>query len=130
MLPSQYEELFEKLSERTQRGAVNWHPTADENEFVVYFRGFSLSVRFYESERDASEMYFKIRDDSGKEVDTFWISENDIRWEMAYRIYSSARRKALRIDEAVNSIVKQLDNAPTVGLEKPPGTEEEDDIPF
>lgn len=132
MTTQDYLELIRKLFTRTEAGSVNWHPTSDETEFVVYFDEFSLSMRMYRDDQDPDSCVFTIRGSTGNEVAKFWLEElYPAEWPLAEGLYNAAKRKALRVDDALQSIMRELDGSKTVGLAKaPPHPKKDDDLPF
>lgn len=131
MLPAEYQDLILKLVERSEAGLVNWHPTSDERQYVVYFEHFSLSVQMYQDYANTEICDITIRDSTAKVVDRFSLIETNINeWNLAQRMFASARRKALRIDEALDTIRRELDNNQTIGLPNAPKEIDDDDIPF
>lgn len=131
MPTEEYLDLLKKLVAKTEAGAVNWHPTSNDNEFVVYFDQFSLSMYMSREEREEDSCTFTIRDSTGKTVDRFWLQESEANWSLVDRLFTAARRKALRVDEAVGAILRELDSKKSVGLaEAPTKPADDDDIPF
>lgn len=134
MISDDYISLVQRLLDRTKSGDVNWKLTANENEFMIYFKKFSLSVRHtYDQHEDMEYTSITLRDDSGEEIDQFWIDTTDPHWNIVNDLYAVARRRALHIDDALHIIMKELDSDGSVGLEeKPlkPSSAIEDDVPF
>ena len=64
----------------------------------------------------------------GDDIDSFFFDEDDDDYAIVSNLYSSARRKALRIDEALNTMLHELEHSEEVGI--PPLPEPEDDLPF
>ena len=133
MISDEYYELIAKLVKRTLSGEVNWKATSDDNQFVLYFNNFSLSV-YQATDQNSGEEFARIvlLNDDGKEIDSFWVSERDEHWEIASNLFTGARRKALKIDEALHTILDELDGDGTVGKKEAPNkkTPFDDDIPF
>lgn len=134
MISDDYIHLVEKLVERTKAGEVNWKSTVSDNEFMVYFKNFSLSVSTsYDPDEDRVFAYLSLRNDSGKEIDKFWIDQDDEHFQMISDMHAGARRKAFRIDEALHTIMSELNSDGAVGLKKKPAKNVDnfdDDIPF
>lgn len=127
MIPESYYDLINKLYVKAEAGQINWQTTAAKNKFIVYFQNFSISLEFERSEdQEPDFVTFRIYDNTGHEIDSFWIGSHEIEgwYEKSYQLYSAARRKALRIDDAINSITKELDVHGPVGQ-----TESDDFIP-
>jgi hypothetical protein len=118
MSSSKFDELVNRLYERTEKGQVNWQPTSDEDEFIVYFQDLSLSMRTGIDEDEDEFITIALRNQSGKTVDSryFWGGMSDkSMWEKVSALFSAARRIALKIDEAFDQIMKELDSKGIVG---------------
>src|ERR1700686_2432282 len=107
-MTSEYAELLQELHNATSENRVNWQHTSAEDQFVVYFTKVSITIRFYGSENDPSRITFTIRDEAGKTIDQIWIDETEDEWRAAFETYSVARRRALGIDTALQSILSEL----------------------
>lgn len=132
MINDDYIHLIEKLHKRTQNGEVNWKSTARVNEFMVYFKDFSLSVASrFDTNEDEDIVSITLRNDSGTEIDRFWITPQDVSlYHTASEMHSGARRKALQIDDALSVIMSELESDEVVGLPDDPRNAFDDDIPF
>lgn len=126
MITDEYIELVEKLLGKTQCSEVNWLPTSANGEFVVYFNDFSLSISGGHNPNDEQYVRVVLRNDNGAEIDSFWSVESEREWELISELLSGARRKALNIDEAISTILTELDSVGTVGKKEDPI----DDVPF
>lgn len=116
MLSPKYIELFERLSERTDKGEAQWEETASDKVFITFFQGFSLSLGmwlgFYDSE---TVINVALRDEQGKIVDDFGVRTDDPNWNMLEKLFtkiyekqSSTSRKAREVDAAVDTVLNQL----------------------
>jgi hypothetical protein len=135
MIPDVYIDLVNKLYDKTMRGQVNWQKTAVENKYLVDFRSFSLTIELLFDRSNPSWINLQLYDSDGKKIDSFTVDEEqDSGWfGKLDEIYGTARRKALRIDEAINLITKELDTNEPVGAE--PSEDfvpeiEDDDVPM
>lgn len=133
MIPDQYRPIIEKLEARTLECEVNWNQTAAES-FAVNFGEFTLSIREYHGtdeygQGEASSVDFRLLNAEGKTIDGFDIWENDEDYRYAANFYSTVRRSAFRVDEALRVLSDALDREPTVGIEEK-SLVDEDDIPF
>ena len=120
MVPEIYSKIIGKLVSKTKRGEVNWKKTSAGDKFLVSFKEFSLLIGTYFDEQKGTDyVNFQLIDVAGKSIDTFLVSESDEDWgDLVFELYNSARRKALRIDEAIEVIGKEL------------GVDEDNDVPF
>ena len=119
MIPEAYSDLLRKLGEKTARDEVNWQTSTDDTTFIVDFKEFSMAIKYRYSERAPSDVFFMLYDDKGTQIDTFWADESEPPesgwYDFCYDIYSAARRKALRINEAIKTITRQLESTEKVG---------------
>jgi hypothetical protein len=81
-------------------------------------------------ETQPSACFLTIRDSTGKTVDGFMLDETEDEWSVAQLLFAAARRKALRVDEALATIINELDTKRSVGLARAPKQPRDDDIPF
>lgn len=112
--------LFTRLYERTRAGALAWAETVDENAFSVAFKDFSVHIYPTRGDHDETDYIFQIRNDNGEVVDQFRDTEladmfesNDSKFKLYQKVqslYEIARRSARGADQAVKSILKQLDD--------------------
>jgi len=134
MINETYNHLVSKLVEKTRENKVNWQPTVNSDAFAVYFQNFSLAISTeYDREADNSSVVVVLRNQEGKEIDQFAVSSGEANFEELIELYSSARRKALKIDEAVQILLKELTGDKPIGLDRPLGEDTssaKDDLPF
>lgn len=111
MIASEYYQMINRLTERTIEGDVNWKTTSDENQFIVYFKQFSLSVRNgHDRHEEIDFISISIHNNTGDVIDGFFVTEGDNHWEQVSSLYAGARRKALDIDKAIHSMMEELDS--------------------
>ena len=110
-IPSNYVKLLEHLAVRTAEGKVNWRNTAKKNTFAVYLKEFALTVSEFYNEHPEGEGFMvtvTLLNAGGDEIDSFNLMDSDVDYAMVSSLHSSARRKALRIDEALNTMLHEL----------------------
>ncbi len=130
MLETEYETLVLQLHGRTAKGQVNWLSTADESVFLVQFKDYSCAVRQYHDEDD-TYYSFTLRNQKGKTIDEFYISPMAPLYMQASQLFASARRKALKIDEALSSILSEIRSNESVGqVPDASGKDDDDSVPF
>ncbi len=119
MVPEAYSKIIAKLATKTKRGEVDWKSTSDEDMFLVNFKEFSLTIgTYYNDQEHENVVSFRLLDPKGKVIDYFPVAETDEWGGQAFEMYSGARRKARKIDEALQVIGKEL------------GVDDNDDVPF
>jgi hypothetical protein len=139
MIPESYEKLIALRELKTPTERVNWKSTGDPSAFVVYFDDFSLVLRHDESTyEDPEQVWVLLVDSNGNTIDSFSVA-GDADYARLHQLHGNARRKALRIDEALSKLVERLESDAKVGDEPPPKgrpgtrralTQPDDDLPF
>lgn len=110
MIPDNYSATINKLADKTRLGLVDWVTTSSSTKFLVRFAKFSVSIyQGYDSDEDNQFVRFDIFDFDGKEMDTFHVTQLETDWQLANDLFGAARRKALKIDEAISTINGELD---------------------
>lgn len=119
MVPNIYSKIIQRLAQKTEKGEVNWETTSSPNKFLVNFKNFSMAVDTFWSQDGEEGVSFELLDPNGKRIDYFSVPDSDAEWwPLANELYAGARRKALRIDEAVKTISEEL------------GVDDNHDVPF
>jgi hypothetical protein len=92
--------LVEQLLDKTKKRVLSWEPTAEEDEFVSTLGGnISFTVR-----EGGVRSFLIMRDDRDRVLLTVSTYEvNDVS-----QLYAEARRQALKVDESLDDILKQL----------------------
>jgi hypothetical protein len=140
MIDKDYAELIAKLYVKTLRKEIQWQRTSIQTRFKVVFDNSSLAIeqtgeevgpdyykRYYEYSimGSAGEVVekFVIREDTDTEV----YKQSEIIWELARKI-------ALRIDEVLKSVTKELEKLGQIGkaniLEELGKNKDDSDLPF
>jgi hypothetical protein len=111
--------LVNGLLDSTKEGKTEWLPTANSNEFTTSFKGqFGVLVGANDREEFA---WIKITDSNGTVLHRLTTEDN----QNIFQLFEFARRNALHVDQAIDSILGELGEAPP---EEPEVTDE--DIPF
>lgn len=110
MSSSQYTLIIEKLIKRTRENAVAWTETGNPNEFAAAFAEFSLAMRYISESARRDTILFSIRSQQAKIIDQFSVGADlGATWDEVVELYFAARRRALSIDDAINTIINELD---------------------
>ena len=118
--------LVQKLNERTIAGQVNWERTAEEGVYQASFPNYS--VRLFTRERRGERDYIiQIVDQDGtvvedsSDVDLARVSGLGLpdTFDFMRGLYNIARRKAMGVDQALDTLMEILDKGPG-----------DDDVPF
>ena len=116
-IPDVYRPVVLNLLKRTLDQAVEWREGADKLEFIASFRDWSIKIRDTEDENNYSYS-LSLLDREGSLTDEFavWPSSDNEDYQILESIFDAARRRALKIDEALATIQEELG--------------EPDDLPF
>ncbi|SYZ72117.1 hypothetical protein TRIP_C20232 [Candidatus Zixiibacteriota bacterium] len=143
MIPNDYLKIFWGMYKKTKENKLNWSKGTKANEFIAAV-GFYIaviqknieSVDYNEYER----IYFSLREQEGDEIDSFDITDDEKGFKEANELFLGARRSALKINEAVKELEKELgvddeileppELTPPPDSEHPPEIKEDDDLPF
>jgi hypothetical protein len=109
MIPEPYEKLFSVLYRKTMENSIAWNVGATPNQFVVSFRNYSIGLIQGWTDYEERLYIFELYDSDGKEIDRFDIRPDNNYFASAENLYAKVRRKALRIDKAIEDIKKELD---------------------
>ncbi|HEV2221628.1 MAG TPA: hypothetical protein VGR84_01360 [Candidatus Acidoferrales bacterium] len=106
-------QLVDLLLARTRAGTTSWEPTAEEDEFVTSVGGNSIWIRTVEP-RNASDnepdVVLNVRDGDGRQVFSLYNGEGiaDLDFQTMRALHEAARRSALKIDQIMEAILKDL----------------------
>lgn len=105
--------LVKRLVEKTNKKELAWEATAAEDEFAVAFSSYAVTVSH---DPDEDEYLVTLSDSGGQVIDELSPSDfesYDLNYEDPAQVfallYSEARRTAMGIDEALDSILAELD---------------------
>jgi hypothetical protein len=108
---SRESDLVKLLSEKTKAGTQSWDPTAVDDEFVTVVGDFSVFVRSADDpdSRDP-DVFLTIRDKENHVI--LYVRNGDAEMDVMYpqlqELHELARRKALKIDQALDTLLKSL----------------------
>lgn len=110
-----------RLREKTIRGELIWEATFDEGVFSLSFSNYSILIslkptKAAEIPPDVEDLVLTIVNNEGitiEEVRDIDFDKDDFDGEVPFMvmndIYKNARRSAMGIDEAINSILAELE---------------------
>lgn len=92
--------LVEQLLDKTRKRALTWEPTAREDEFISTLGGnVSFTVRIGKTRE-----VLILRDDHDRTL--LSVTSDDV--SEVSQLYAEVRRQALRVDESLDDVLKQL----------------------
>jgi hypothetical protein len=116
--------LIHRIKDRTKDGSIIWDRTSEEDAFIASFRNYSIQISIEPTRNPnytATDVVLKIFDYSGNIVEEvrdtdFDDDELPNPYEFLNEIYSIARRQAMGVDKAIDTLLEELTK--------------DDDIPF
>ena len=107
--------LVQQLLEKSNEGKIKWEKTATDGVFQAAFPGYSIRLSTEPSAFSSQEDYFvQISNDEGETVEI--ISDSNLTsmigsdaWRMMKDLYQGARRSAMGVDAALDSILAELE---------------------
>jgi hypothetical protein len=111
---SQLIKIVNGLHKRTDRGLIAWEATVEAGEFQAAFADYSVRIapRFTVRYLTEPDYVLKFFNEDGQLLES--VSNTDFEdaredfYEIMKDLYEGARRKALRVDEALASILEEL----------------------
>ena|SRR5258708_5236990 len=109
---SRESDLVDVLSEKTTAGTQSWEPTAVDDEFVTVVGDFSVFIRSVDdpNNREQPDFFLTLRDKDNRVI--LSIRNGDLQVGVAdpqlRNLHELARRSALKIDQALDAILKSL----------------------
>lgn len=102
-------QLVSRLLQSTEAQQLDWEPTAMANRFVTSFGGkYTVTVdEEYVAEEGRSVMV-RVASLKGAEGETL-LSVNSSQLPAVADLHEAARRRAMRVDEAVADVLLELD---------------------
>lgn len=109
--------LVQNLIEKTVKGSITWNESLDPDTFQVSFPDYTL--RIHRDQSTKRDIYtIGILNGSGNEVEAFTsvdlqddatpIEKDDLE-EMLGTLFFGAKRSALRSEDAIDDILKELE---------------------
>jgi hypothetical protein len=138
-VPKLYNDVISGLLQKSQKKEVIWNTTTDSNTFIVYFDKFSLSIRQKcrgDFNNPETWITIDIINDDGENIDGFEIEEGDTDWNEIIELFTLARRSALSIDNAIQTMLTEICKSGIIGKKKDDDNTSSsndsfvDDIPF
>lgn len=107
-------DIITKVYERTNANLVEWEATEQQNKFQVSFANYSLRISVKENslDPDDNDYIIYVINSYGEIVEE--VSDEDLRqllpdaFMKMKSIYELARRKAMGVDYALDSILDEL----------------------
>lgn len=109
MIPSEYKPLISKLTELTSTRKIEWNSTSDSTKFELISDNNSIYIQSYNDyESGVPFIGFEIRTLLGNYIDGIYLSSEEIDFDILEKLYSEARRNAMKIEQTISSIMAFL----------------------
>jgi hypothetical protein len=120
--PNALGKLIERLIKLTKADKVEWTETAEETTFLASFPQYNVSITKKYAGQNWGEDYYEyritVRDTAGKiledagdsDLSQFHFEGYDNSLFAMRFLYEQARRKALKVDEAISKLLSSLDD--------------------
>lgn len=97
-------------SYQIQKKKSSWETTSDSEKYILKAGSNSISIFYYEAYPDnVPVVALEILNLFGEKVDGIYINNEDIDFDKMYKLYSAARRNALKITQTIADIMAWLD---------------------
>jgi hypothetical protein len=117
-------DLIASLLRATQAGKLGWESTSTPDRFAASYGGrWTLTVDKSTNDNDDTYFYLTISNAQGEEILRIWGQRDNV----LPKLFERARRHALRVDEALGDLIKEIGE--DTGEDKGPEISDED-IPF
>jgi len=110
--------VVKQLGTRTSEGSVAWEETGKEGVFQASFPNYSVRIsRSWHDFEESYDYYLRLYNQNGsviEEVTQAGLAGPDLSGPEAYQLleelYEGARRKAMGVDQALDTILDNLDD--------------------
>ena len=113
MVDDKLVKLLTLLHNRTNEGAVNWERTAYKTYYLAVFPGFTVQIGEENPYDDEVYYVMKIQNEDGDLVEQARSQDFGHKMENAFpvmkELHTGARRRAMGTDQALDSLLKQLE---------------------
>jgi hypothetical protein len=128
-LTKEYQEIVEQLLTASRDKRVNWKEAAREQEFFVSLSQFTVALYEYTDTEDGSAgVAIKLVGQNGETIDRVFVDESEDGYGKLSELCALARRKARKVDEALNQLRAELSKVEGVVGADPEA--KSDGIPF
>jgi hypothetical protein len=108
-MPKTDAELIKKLMDSTDEKRIEWRPTATLDQYAAAFGGkWTVILDKTQSSQGSDNFYLSLSDREGQEL----IRITDDEDPRIAILFEKARRRALKVDDAIEDVFKELDNLP------------------
>jgi len=111
------EDLMEQLILKTEKKQAIWSKTSRSNEFELILSKGKITTDLWSTEEQDHLADFRIYNEDGTEIKSIVISNQDVYdYKLLERLHNSIKNKYYKIDETIESIVKEVSGDNIVGI--------------
>ena len=116
-----YQKIVEALVKKSRAKELLWVSTDAENEFVLGFTHYSLSLRVQqEPPKNRTVAILSIFENkTGKKLDSVLFNQREHLGKALMEIFETARGQVFHLDDAVDEILGHLGKQGVVGRKRP-----------
>jgi hypothetical protein len=113
-MASRNAKLIDLLAAKQRQGKLAWEETERPKTFQVAFSQSAVRISERAGEDDTDDIWISVFDEQGRLLEEF--SDVDLKNEVQsvyskmYELYEAARRAALGVDKALDSLIDELDD--------------------
>ena len=118
MANEKYAQLIKKLVQATSAGTIQWEPTATEEVYQAAFPSYGVRI-WRDRQNEGEDIVLSIINSDGYSIDEVRDSSfagRELGPQQPYRVmldlFQAARRRALGAEQAIDSILKDIDDLP------------------
>ena len=111
-MASRQAKLVDLLDKKQREGKLSWETTEKVKIFQTAFTDYSVRITERRNENGADDIFISVFNEEGDLLEEFSDlsvgSELPRAYETMSRLYESARREALGVDKALDSLLDEL----------------------
>lgn len=113
-MASRNAKLVELLKQKQREGKLAWEETEKPTTFQVAFSESAVRISERPGDDNTDDVYLSVFDNQGRLLEEF--SDVDLKGDLQnaygkmYELYEQARRAALGVDKALDSLIGELDD--------------------
>lgn len=132
MIPNEYLRILSLLYDKTISNKVSWQKGTNNYSFITGFTNFSIAISEYDDQYNNEREYgISIYNQEGDIIDHYTVPEQDNKFAFVQNLFNESRRNALKINDAINEIMNELENDKQGGnIPKQSNQKNDDDLPF
>ncbi len=105
-----FEIILDSLLKRTREDELNWKTTASSSKYLLVLSDSSIVINLDKDLVERELIEFEFKNERGETVESVEVdsTKNEKNYDRSAELYELARRKALKSDDTIDKIIKQL----------------------